>query len=87
VIDISDLQVGKVDPVPAAFVLVLDAFEVVLLMARRAGTGSTFPTCKYITDPQSTNFAEKSLRSLTTMAVIEPCLKVVPPAKKKNSEF
>jgi hypothetical protein len=35
---------------------------------------------------QSTNFAEKSLRSLTTMAVVEPCLKVEPPSKKKKTD-
>jgi hypothetical protein len=35
---------------------------------------------------QSTNFAEKSLRSLTTLAVVEPCLQQVPraqPVKRK----
>jgi len=35
---------------------------------------------------QSTNFAEKSLRSLTTLAVVEPCLKVEPPTKKKRAD-
>jgi hypothetical protein len=33
---------------------------------------------------QSTNFAEKSLRSLTTLAVVEPCLKIEPATKKKR---
>ena len=35
---------------------------------------------------QSTNFSEKSLRSLTTMAVVEPCLKVEPPSKTKGQK-
>jgi tetratricopeptide (TPR) repeat protein len=35
---------------------------------------------------QSTSFAEKTLRSLTTMAVVEPCLKVEPPSKKRKMD-
>ena len=33
---------------------------------------------------QAANFSDKSLRSLTTLSVIEPCLQVIPkrPAKK-----
>jgi hypothetical protein len=35
---------------------------------------------------QATSFTDKSLRALTTLAVIEPCLQKAPQTKRRNSK-